>query len=131
MYKHLAMVDPEQARVFAMNERRKDLLEPLMTELNPKAFEATLMEVSAELGDIYQTLFDLKYDTLKDSKKKPSKNELNALNDLGFKCLKFSEKTIEEIVKREDKFDYIQSFLNLSLAVGRVYYKLYTPDGQV
>jgi len=32
-----------------MQERRKELLEPLMTELNPKAYEVQLIELGVEL----------------------------------------------------------------------------------
>jgi hypothetical protein len=56
------MVEPDKDRVLAMTERRKELLEPILNELNPKAYEATVQEIGAELSDIYQTLFDIKYD---------------------------------------------------------------------
>ena len=50
-----------------MTERRRDTLEPLLHELNPKAYEATCQEIGAELSDIYATLFELKYDEIRDS----------------------------------------------------------------
>lgn len=35
-------MDPEADRRFAMNERRKEQLEPIIKELNPKAYETTV-----------------------------------------------------------------------------------------
>ena len=67
------MLEPDKERVFLMNERRKEMLENILKELNPKAFEATCQELIAELSDIYQTLFDIKYEIIRLSKTKPKK----------------------------------------------------------
>lgn len=42
LYKYLALAESDKDRILAMTERRKDLLEPLINELNPKAYEATV-----------------------------------------------------------------------------------------
>lgn len=34
-------MEPERERIFAMTERRRDMLEAILKELNPKAYEAT------------------------------------------------------------------------------------------
>jgi hypothetical protein len=34
------MVEQDKERVFAMTDRRRDMLEELASELNPKAYEA-------------------------------------------------------------------------------------------
>lgn len=49
LYKQLSQLDPDKDRFLAMQERRKELLEPLMTELNPKAYEVQLIELGVEL----------------------------------------------------------------------------------
>lgn len=78
-----------------MTDRRRELLEPLLKELNPKAYEATCQEIGAELSDIYQTLFEIKYDEIKDNSKTPKKNELDAMNSIGFKSIEYSRLIIE------------------------------------
>jgi len=42
-------LDPDKDRFIAMSERRRELLEPLMTELNPKAYEVQIIELGVEL----------------------------------------------------------------------------------
>lgn len=42
LYKYLSMIEPDRARAFAMVDRRREYLEPLIKELNPKAYEATV-----------------------------------------------------------------------------------------
>lgn len=131
LYKYLAMMDPEKARVFAMTERRRELLDHLLKELNPKAYEATCQELQAELSDIYQSLFDLKYDELKLSKNAPSKADLDLMNNLGNKSIHFSNIIIESVVSKEEKFEYAQAVLNLTLSSARIYSKLYDKERSV
>ena len=64
LYKHLSMMETSIPRIFAMQERRKDTLEPITKELNQKAYEVTIIELEVELSDIYSCLFDLKNEEL-------------------------------------------------------------------
>lgn len=36
------MIEPDKERVLAMQDRRREFLEYLINELNPKAYEATV-----------------------------------------------------------------------------------------
>lgn len=42
LYKNLSMIEENPQRVFAMLERRKELLEPILAEINPKAYEVNV-----------------------------------------------------------------------------------------
>ena len=42
-----------------MLDRRRDLLETIMKEINPKAFEVMVIEIGVELSEIYGALFDI------------------------------------------------------------------------
>ena len=64
LYKQLSQLEPEKDRFIAMQERRKELLEPLMTELNHKAYEVNVIELGVELQDIYGATFDVIYEDL-------------------------------------------------------------------
>mmetsp|Transcript_35831 Transcript_35831/g.26618 ORF Transcript_35831/g.26618 Transcript_35831/m.26618 type:complete len:126 (-) Transcript_35831:216-593(-) len=125
------MVDPDKDRVVAMTDRRREILEPLFKELNPKVYEGYLAEVGAELSDIYQTLFDVKYEQLKERTSNPKKSEIKLMNDFGLKSVEFSRKIIEETLEKEDKFEYAQAILNLSISIARIYSKLFNPDPEV
>eukprot|EP00350_Pseudokeronopsis_sp_OXSARD2_P012228 CAMPEP_0170566528 /NCGR_PEP_ID=MMETSP0211-20121228/79901_1 /TAXON_ID=311385 /ORGANISM="Pseudokeronopsis sp., Strain OXSARD2" /LENGTH=114 /DNA_ID=CAMNT_0010887733 /DNA_START=991 /DNA_END=1335 /DNA_ORIENTATION=- len=114
-----------------MTDRRREILDSLHKELNPKAYEGTLAEVGAELSDIYQSLFDIKYDCLKETKVIPKKSEIKLMNELGFKSMEYSRMIIEEALGKEEKFEYTQGILNLSLSIARIYSKLYNPDPKV
>jgi hypothetical protein len=39
LYKYLAMVESNRERMFAMQDRRREVLEPILSEINPKAYE--------------------------------------------------------------------------------------------
>ena len=55
-------MEPDKDRFLAMQERRKEFLEHLMKELNPKAYEVSVIELGVELADIYSAMFDVQYE---------------------------------------------------------------------
>ncbi len=73
-----------------MLERRKELLEPILGEINHKAFEVNVQELGVELSDIYACMFDIQYDMIKDAKKVPKKKDLEDMNALGHSSIKYS-----------------------------------------
>ena len=60
LYKYVTMLETNQPRVFAMYERRRDLLQPIIDAINPEAYEVIWAELSSELVNIYHEMFDLK-----------------------------------------------------------------------
>jgi hypothetical protein len=58
-----------------MQERRKELLEYIMKELNPKAYEVMVIEIGVELADIYSAMFDVQYEYYNNIGKPPKKAE--------------------------------------------------------
>lgn len=59
------MMETNIERVYAIIDRRRDLLEPIIQEINPKAFEVQVIEIEVELSDIYSAMFDLKLEEIK------------------------------------------------------------------
>jgi hypothetical protein len=59
LYKHLSQMEQNKDRFIAMQERRKELLEPIMSQINPKAYENMIIEIGVELADIYSAMFDV------------------------------------------------------------------------
>ncbi len=107
LYKQLAFMESNGDRNFAMQDRRRDLLEPILSEINAKAYEIQVIELEVELSDIYSTLFDIKYEAIKVATKQPKKSEFEELNTLGFKSIHYSQHAVEVIMKREEKYDYV------------------------
>lgn len=44
-----------------MHKRRAKLVEHLLKELNPQHYLSTLQQLSFQLGEIYNQIFDIKY----------------------------------------------------------------------
>lgn len=60
LYHNLCKVDKSRERVCGMLEKRREMLEPLLTELNPKAFPATWQKILVECSEIYNDLFQIR-----------------------------------------------------------------------
>ncbi|CDW81364.1 kif1-binding protein homolog [Stylonychia lemnae] len=130
LYKHLAIIEPNAQRVFAMQDRRRELLEAIIKDINPKAYEVQVIELEAELSDIFSSMFDIKYDEIKQSPKAPKKADFDELNQIGQRSIYYSHDVVEIIMKKEEKFDYLQAVVNIQLSVARIYSKLYDKSKQ-
>jgi hypothetical protein len=73
-------------------------------------------------------MFDVKYENIRAQTKAPKKQEIMEMNTLGKKSIKLSEDVIEIILKKEDKYEYVQAVFNIRLSMGRIYSKLYDKD---
>jgi KIF-1 binding protein C terminal len=111
-----------------MQERRKELLEFIMKELNPKAYEVMVIEIGVELADIYSAMFDVQYEHYNRIGKPPKKAEAQVMNDHGLKSIEYGKSTADIILKKEDKYVYAQAIMNLYLSISRIYSKLYEKD---
>ena len=45
LYKYITMLEDNQPRIYAMYERRRELLQPIADEVNPDAYEAVWTEL--------------------------------------------------------------------------------------
>jgi len=120
-----------------MLERRRDLLEPVVTELNPKAFENTWQILLNELGEIYSEMFEMKADeATKVSKTKKAgitESLVSETNSYGLKCVENLSAVIEfyersMVNQPENKDEFIDAIVNKQLIIGRVYYRLLDKD---
>lgn len=128
LYKHITMLETNQARIYAMYERRRDLLEPIVDEINPEAYEVVWSELSVDLVNILHEMFDLKYEELKTAKKMPKKQQFELLNQYGMSAIKHAlalTKKLETYREIEDRDSYLQAVINQRLAIGKIYTKLY------
>lgn len=128
LYKQLSQMESDKDRFVAMQERRRELLEPIIAEVNPKAFENVVMEIGVELADIYSAMFDVMYESQNKSGKPLKKSETAQMNANGLKSIQYSKQVCEIILRMEDKFTYAQAIMNQQLSVARIYSKLQERD---
>ncbi|TNV82669.1 hypothetical protein FGO68_gene10000 [Halteria grandinella] len=131
LYKQLSMLESEKERFIAMQERRVAILEPLLGELNPKAYEVMTIEMAVELADVYSAMFDVIYEDHQAKGTKPKQAEADVMNKHGENSIKQGKYAREIILKKEEKYDYAQAILNLTLSIARIYSKLYSRDERV
>ena len=62
LYKLLIQFENDNNRVFAMEERRINLLEPIYNTINHKVYVIQWQEISLELAEIYSEIFESNYD---------------------------------------------------------------------
>ena len=128
LYKQLSQLEADKDRFLAMQDRRKELLEYLMRELNPKAYEVTVIELGVELADIYSAMFDVQYEHYNRIGKPPKKAEAQVMNGHGLKSIEYGKSTVDIILKKDDKYIYAQAIMNQYLSVARIQSKLYEKD---
>ncbi len=90
-----------------MHDRRREVLEPIISEINPKAYEVQTVELIVELSDIFSSMFDLRYDEIKQKPKAPKKSEFDEMNSLGFKSINYSDHVLKIILAKEEKYEYL------------------------
>ena len=60
LYKQLTVLEDNRERIYALYQRRINLILPLKSELNPQAYGHMMQEFNVELVEIYSELFDLR-----------------------------------------------------------------------
>jgi len=76
LYHYLALFEMDPKRRLAMECRRLNLLQPLLSSLNRVSFEGLHKQVSYELGETYLTLLEIKTDKIRDRSGAIDKNKL-------------------------------------------------------
>ena len=95
-----------------MQERRREMLEPITKDINPKAYEVQYIELGVELADIYSAMFDVQYEHFSRIGKAPKKSEAAVMNSHGTKSISWSKEICGIILTMEGKFEYAQAILN-------------------
>ncbi len=86
------------------------------------------MELNVELSEVYQSMFDIKYDEIKASSRPPKKGEFEVMNSMGLKSISYSQTALSVLSIKEDRFSYAISIINLSISIGRIYSKLFEKE---
>ncbi|CRK96120.1 CLUMA_CG009550, isoform A [Clunio marinus] len=133
IFKHLAFFEDEPGVQSKLHKRRADQLEEVLTQLNPTYYMNICRELMFELGLTYSDMLDIKCDLLKFNEVQPT--ALSKINTLCHKAInKFKEfentyrdKKTGEIPDNLD-VDELQVVACANFNLGRLYYKIITPD---
>lgn len=88
-----------------------------------------MVEIYAELTEIAETIFDLKYDEIKTTKTAPKKADIDSMNAIGLKSIDYANKALAMLDTNTG--DYLTSIVSLTLTSARIYSKLFDKDPAV
>lgn len=133
LFKHLAFFEDNPSNQSKLHKRRADQLEAVLAELNPTYYMNICRELMFELGLTYSDMLDIKCDQLKINEVQPT-----ALSKINVLC----HKAIKKFQDFEDSYrdkktglvpptldvDELQVVACANFNLGRLYYKIITPD---
>ena len=128
LYKSLIMIEEDRVRLYALYQRRIDLLTPLQEELNPNVYQNYVQEMSVELCDIYSEIYELRNMDLDEGKVKRTKARVLEVNAIARNCIKYSHILCTTVYESDDKFGFVQAVLNMELQCASKYSKIVEKD---
>lgn len=134
-YKYLSFFEEHEDRQAKMHKRRIDILENVITELNPQYYESACRQIWIELGETYSDILDIKLDRLRSSDEKPSPQTLTKINYLAKNSIKNFQAFLDSLHVRNSNSEMqefpdevMQPALFSYFHLGRLYNKMITPD---
>lgn len=139
LYHYLSVYVTEESKRITMNQKRIDLLEPIIGELNTQAFSNIITELHYELGEIYSDSLDEKVRKItkkqedaeaKGTTYKLKKIEIQKLRLFSSKCMLHFEEFTKYYFKdgkRPDTLDDqegIQPYMHASFNIARMLTKM-------
>ncbi len=96
LYKTLSGIEPEPARLMAMLDRRREILEPVAHDINPKAYCAQMQEVWYELTLIFAEMHVRAGEETQSAKCKAKRaRAIQDMNKYALKSTEYSHKLVE------------------------------------
>ena len=132
LYNLLIRFENDNNRIFAMEERRINLLTPIYNAINHKVFVMQWQEISLELAEIYLEIFESNYELIRAKKKKiANSKEIEEINEKGEMSIKYYKDIIEYIEteynkekESEKKVDEFLTIITIKSNLARIYSKL-------
>ena len=87
LYKYLILFEPDNARIFAMEDRRINLLEPMVKAINHKVYVIQWQEISLELAEIFCEIFESNFEIFKKNPKKLEQKIIKEINEFDKKYI--------------------------------------------
>ena len=97
LYKYLCSFETDNGRIFAMEERRINILEPIVRAINHKVYVMQWQEISLELAEIFCELFEANFELFKNNPKKYDQKRIEQIKQFGNKSLFYYKDIIDYI----------------------------------
>lgn len=130
LYRSLALLEKSSERKASMLDKRREMLEPLIKELNPKAYPATWQKILVEVSEVVNDLFGLRV-ALLGVKGFPSEEKLAQSAALGRRSVGYYHdivKTLEEDNDTPRNEQYYRSIINSKINIAKATSKLMSSD---
>ena len=129
LYKYLIVFEVDNNRIFAMEERRINILKPLLEKIDKKNDVLKWQEVCLELAEIYSEIFESNYELIRVKKKKIDYKELDEVNKGGESSIYYYQQIIDYIVneynkEEEKKLEDFITIITIKSNIARLYSKL-------
>uniref|UniRef100_A0A182NEC2 KIF-binding protein n=1 Tax=Anopheles dirus TaxID=7168 RepID=A0A182NEC2_9DIPT len=138
LYKYLAFFEEDDGNQCKLYKRGADQLEEIVEILNATYYQTICREAWYELGLTYSNMLDVKLSQLDEiqSNERPSPQALNKINHLCEKSIRNFKKFVEsykialDTLELPDSIDEdeMQPILYAYFHIGRLYYRIITPD---
>ena len=133
LYKYLIFFETDNGRIFAMEERRINLLEPIYKAINHKVYVMQWQEISLELAEIFCEIFESNYELFRVKQKKMSNKEIEEINGYGKKSIFYYEDIIGYIEneygkEKEKKYEDFITIITIKSNIARLYSKIIVMD---
>lgn len=113
-----------------MLEKRREFLEPLLKELNPKAYPGTWQKILVETSQITNDLLSLRVATL-GAKGFPSEEKIGQSYALGKKTIGYYQDIIQTLIDDKDtprNEQFFRSIINSKINIAKASSKLMSSD---
>ena len=133
LYKYLIFFETDNGRIFAMEERRINILEPIYKAINHKVYIMQWQEISLELAEIFCEIFESNYELFRVKQKKMSNKEIEEINGYGKKSIFYYEDIIGYIENEygkesEKKFEDFITIITIKSNIARLNSKIIILD---
>ena len=133
LYKYLIFFENDNGRIFAMEERRINMLEPIYKAINHKVYVMQWQEISLELAEIFCEIFESNYELFRVKQKKFSSKEIEKINDFGKKSIFYYEDIIGYIEgeynkENDKKLEEFVTIITIKSNIARLYSKIIYMD---
>ena len=129
LYKYLCSFETDNGRIFAMEQRRINILEPIVQGINHKVYVIQWQEISLELAEIFCELFESNFEIFKNKPKIFDQKRIDEINKFGNKSLYYYKDIIGYIEleygkETEKKFEDFITIITIKSNIARLYSKI-------
>ena len=129
LYKYLILFESDNSRIYSMEDRRINLLEPMVKAINHKVYVIQWQEISLELAEIFCELFESNYEIFRKYPKKIEQKIIEEINEFAKKSLFYYEDIIGYIENEygketEKKFEDFITIITIKSNIARLYSKI-------